>query len=54
MPLIPLVELAGKVGAVVPLQKAGIAAKVGIIALFTTTTVVAVAEHPPPPVTVTV
>jgi hypothetical protein len=29
VPLIPLVELAGNVGAVVPLQKAGIAAKVG-------------------------
>ena len=47
VPLIPLVELAGKVGAVVPLQKAGIAAKVGVVGVVTVVVKVAVVAHCP-------
>ena len=47
MPVIPLVELAGSVGAVVPLQKAGIAAKVGVVGVVTVVVKVAVVAHCP-------
>ena len=53
MPLIPLLEAAGKVGATLPLQKAGIAVKVGVVAALTTTLVEVVAEQPLASVTVT-
>ena len=47
VPLIPLVELAGNVGAVVPLQKAGIVAKVGVVGVVTVVVKVAVVAHCP-------
>ena len=47
VPLIPLVELAGNIGAVVPLQKAGIAAKVGVVGVVTVVVKVAVVAHCP-------
>ena len=42
-----LVELAGNIGAVVPLQKAGIAAKVGVVGVVTVVVKVAVVAHCP-------
>jgi hypothetical protein len=42
-----LVELVGNVGAVVPLQKAGIAAKVGVVFGVTVVVKVAVVAHCP-------
>ena len=47
VPVMPLVDVAGKVGATAPLQKAGIAAKAGTIAAFTVTFKVVVEAHCP-------
>jgi hypothetical protein len=47
VPFIPLVEVVGKIGAVVPLQKGAIALKVGVTLLFTVEVIVAVVAHCP-------
>jgi hypothetical protein len=47
VPEMPLVEFAGKMGAVLPLQKAGMLAKVGVIIGFTVTDKDAVVAHCP-------
>ena len=47
VPVIPLLEVVGSVGATVPAQKAGIAVKVGItFGLTVTSSVVVVAQSP--------
>jgi hypothetical protein len=47
VPVIPLVDVVGKTGAVAPLQNAGTAAKVGTVFVFTVTfKVVVVAQSP--------
>ena len=45
VPVIPLVEVVGKVGAVEPEQKAGIAANVGVTWLVMVMSMVAVVPH---------
>ena len=53
IPVIPLVDVPGNVGAVVPAQKAGIAAKVGVtLGVTVTSSVVEVAHCPAPGVKV--
>ena len=47
MPLIPLLETAGKVGATSLLQKAGIAVKVGVVGGVMVVVNVAVVAHCP-------
>ena len=45
VPIMPLVEVVGNVGAVVPAQKAGIAANVGVTWLVMVISMVAVVPH---------
>jgi hypothetical protein len=45
VPVIPFVDTAGSVGAAVPEQIAGIAAKVGVVLLVTVTSKVVVVAH---------
>jgi hypothetical protein len=45
VPVMPLLEVVGNVGAVVPLHIAGIAVKVGVIWLLITISIVAVVAH---------
>jgi hypothetical protein len=47
IPVIPFVEVVGNIGAVAPLQIAGIVAKVGVIIGFTVINIVAVLAHKP-------
>ena len=49
VPVIPLVDVPGNVGAVVPAQKAGIAANVGVTFGVTVTSSVVVVAHCPTP-----
>ena len=49
VPVIPLVDVVGNVGAVDPEQKAGIAANVGVTLGVTVTLKVAVVAHCPTP-----
>ena len=44
-PEIPLLEIEGKAGAVLPLQNAGIAVNVGIVLLVTVTVMVTIEAH---------
>ena len=45
LPVIPLLEVVGNMGAVAPLHIAGIAAKVGVIWLVTTISMVTATAH---------
>ena len=45
LPVIPLFEVVGKVGAAAPLQIAGMAVKVGVIWLLITMSMVVVVAH---------
>ena len=47
VPLIPLLDVDGSTGAVVPLQKAGIAVNVGVVLLVTVTVIVVRVAHCP-------
>ena len=45
LPVIPLVEVVGKVGAAAPLHIAGMAVKIGVIWLVITISIVAAVAH---------
>ena len=45
VPVIPLLEVVGKVGAAAPLHIAGMAVKVGVIWFVTTISIVAIVAH---------
>ena len=49
VPLMPLLEVPGKTGAVAPLQKAGMAVNVGVVLLVTVTVIVVNVAHCPAP-----